>query len=98
MYLLLNTEIKDICIRSVPNFPAPIYKIVLTGQHVDVSTIRDGENMGWHFITPLATVEFGTPKSVDRVTFVWFGGHAEETGVGLQRVSKCCYTTNGDRN
>ena len=95
MYLLLNTTIKYICIRSVPNFPAPLYKVVLTAQHVDVSTVRDGEDVGWHFITPLATVQFATPKSVDRVTLVGVDGHS--TGVGLQRVSKYCYT-DGDRN
>jgi len=39
--------------------------------------------MGWHFITPLAVVQFGTPKIVDRVTLVRFDGHAEETRVGL---------------
>jgi hypothetical protein len=97
VYLLLNTTIKDICIRSVPNFPDSLYKVVLTGQHVDVSTVRDGEDVGWHFITPLATVQFGTPKSVDRVTLVGVDGHAEETGVGLQRVSKYCYS-DGDSN
>ena len=53
--------------------------------------------MGWHFITSLATVQFGTPKIVDRVTLVGVDGHAEETGVGLQRVSKYSYT-DGDRN
>ena len=83
MYLLLNTAIKDICIRNVTNFSAPLYKVVLTGQHVDVSTVRYGEDVGWHFITPLATVQFGTPKSVDRVTLVGVDGHAEETGIGL---------------
>ena len=97
MYLLLNSIIKDICIRIVHNFPALLYKIVLTGQHVDVSTVRDGEDMGWHFITPLATVQFVTPKSVDRVTLVGVDGHAEETRVGLQRVSKYSYT-DGDSN
>jgi len=97
VYLLSNTPIKDISIRSVPNFPDPMYKVILTGQHVDVSTVRDGEYVGWHFITPLATVQFGTPKSVDRVTLVGVDGHAEETGVGLQRVSKYCYT-DGDSN
>jgi len=95
VYLLLNTIFKDICIRNVPNFPAPLYKVVLTGHQVDVSTVRDGEDVGWHFITPLATVQFGTPTSVDRVTLVGVDGHS--TGVGLQRVSKYCYN-DGDRN
>jgi len=82
-YLLLNTAIKDIYIRNVTNFSAPLYKVVLTGQHVDVSTVTDGEDVGWHFITLLATVQFGTPKSVDRVTLVGVDGHGEETGGGL---------------
>jgi len=93
----MYTAITDICIRNVTSFPAPLYKVILTGQHVDVSTVRDGEDVRWHFITPLATVQFGTPESVDRVTLVGVDGHAEEAGVGLQRVSKYCYT-NGDRN
>ena len=93
----MNTAIKDLCIRNVTNFPATLYKVVLTGQHVDVSTVRDGEDVRWHFITPLATVQFCTPKSVDRVTLVGVDGHAEETGVGLQRVSKYCYS-DGYRN
>jgi len=43
--------------------------------------------VGWHFITPLATVQFGTPKSVDRVTLVGVDGHAEETGVGVNELN-----------
>ena len=88
---------KDICVPSVHNFHVLLYKVVLTGQHVDVSTVRDGEDVRWHFITPLTTVQFFTPKSVDRVTLVGVDGHTEETGVGLQTVSKYCYS-DGDRN
>jgi hypothetical protein len=73
-----------------------MYKVVLTGQHVDVSTVRYGEDVGWHFITSLATVQFGTPKRVDRETLVRVDGHAEETRVCLQKSSKHCYT-DGDR-
>lgn len=96
MYLLLNTATQDICIRRVSNFFAAMYKVVLTGQHVDVSTVRYGEDVGWHFITSLATVQFGTPKRVDRETLVRVDGHAEETRVCLQKSSKHCYT-DGDR-
>lgn len=92
VYLLLNTAAQDICIQRVSKFLAALYKVILTGQHVDVSTVRDGEDMRWHFITPLATVQFGTPKRVDRETLVRVDGHAEETRVSLQKASNHCYT------
>jgi len=42
--------------------------------------------VGWHFITPLATVQFGTPKRVDRETLVRVDGHAEETRVSINQL------------
>lgn len=58
--------------------------VVLTGKHVDVGSIRDGEDVRWDFITPLSSVQFGTPVCVYRETFVGVDGHAEEAGVGLK--------------
>lgn len=57
--------------------------IGVIGQHVDVGTVRDGENMGWHFVTALATVHLGATVGIHGVTLVRIDGHAEKAGVGL---------------
>ena len=56
---------------------------VLTGQHVGVGTIRNGENVGWDFITPSALVDLDDTVGVDGVTLVGIDGNAEQAGVGL---------------
>lgn len=56
----------------------------LTGKHVYVSTVRNGKNMGWHFITPLTTVQFSTPVCVYWETLVWIDSDAEKTRISLQ--------------
>ena len=65
-------------------FDTHTYETILTGQHVDVGTVRNGEDVGWHFISPLASVELGAPVGVHRVALVGVDSHAEQTGVGLQ--------------
>lgn len=57
--------------------------IHVVGQHVDVGTVRDGENMGWHLITALATVHLSATVGIHRVALVRIDGNAEKTGVGL---------------
>lgn len=58
--------------------------IILTGQHVDVSTIRNSENVRWDFITPLTTVHLSAPVGVYRETLVGVDGDAEQAGICLQ--------------
>lgn len=55
----------------------------MVGQHVDVGTVRNGENVGWNFITPLTTVQFGATVCVYGVTFVRIDSDTEKSGVGL---------------
>ena len=57
----------------------------LTGQHVHVGAVRDAEDVGWHFVTPLADVHLDHTVGVDGVPLVRVDGHAEETRVSLQR-------------
>lgn len=59
-------------------------KVQLTRQHVYVSSIRDGENVGRHFATPLTTVQLGTTAGIHGVSLVRIDGHAEQARVGLQ--------------
>jgi hypothetical protein len=58
--------------------------IRLTGQHVDISAVRNGENVGRHFITPLTTVHLGATVGVHREALVGVDGDAEKAGIGLQ--------------
>lgn len=56
---------------------------VLTGQHVDVGTVRNGENVGWNFITALATVHLSTPVGIYREPLVRVDSDAEQARIGL---------------
>lgn len=56
-----------------------------TGEHVDVGSVRDSKNVRWHFVTPLATVQFGAPLGIHGESFVGINGHAEQARVGLQK-------------
>lgn len=58
--------------------------ILVVGQHVDVGTVRDGENVGWHLVTALATVHLGATHRVHGEPLVRIDGDAEKTRVGLQ--------------
>lgn len=64
--------------------PSSGQQVALTGQHVDVGTVGDGEDVGWDLATPLTTVQFGTTMCVHRVSLVGIDGHTEKTGVCLQ--------------
>lgn len=57
--------------------------ILVVGQHVDVGTVRDGENVGWHLVTALATVHLGATHRVHGEPLVRIDGDAEKSGVGL---------------
>lgn len=57
--------------------------IHVVGQHVDVGTVRNGKNMGWHFITALTTVHLSATVGIDGVALVGIDGNAEKTGIGL---------------
>lgn len=60
--------------------------ILVVGQHVDVGTVRNGEDVGWHLVTALATVHLGATHGVHGEPLVGIDGHAEQTGVGLRVV------------
>lgn len=53
--------------------------IDVVGQHVNVSTIRNGEDMGWHFVTALTTVHLSATVGIYGVAFVRIDGNAEKT-------------------
>lgn len=57
--------------------------VLVVGQHVNIGTIRNGEQMGRHFITTLATVHLGDTQGVQRPTLVGIDDNAEQSGVGL---------------
>lgn len=56
----------------------------MVGQHVDVGTVRNGENMWWDFITTLTTVHLSTTVRVDREPLVRVDSDAEKSRVGLR--------------
>lgn len=58
--------------------------IFVIGQHVDVGTIRDGEKMGWDFITALATVHFSDAVGIQGPSLVRIDDDTEKSRVGLQ--------------
>lgn len=57
----------------------------MVGQHVDVGSIRDSEDMGWYFRTPLASVQFGATVGVYGEPLVGVDSDAEKAGIGLYR-------------
>lgn len=57
--------------------------ILVVGQHVDVGTVGDSEDVGWHFRTALATVQPGTSCRVHGESLVRVDGDTEETRVRL---------------
>lgn len=57
---------------------------ILTGQHVDVGSVRDGEDVGWDFISPLASVQPGAAEGVHGKPLVGVDSDAEKAGVCLQ--------------
>lgn len=58
--------------------------LVLTGQHLGVGAVRDGEEMGRHFSATTATVHLHYSVGVDGEALVGVDYHAEQTRVGLQ--------------
>uniref|UniRef100_A0A2M4DMR2 Uncharacterized protein n=1 Tax=Anopheles darlingi TaxID=43151 RepID=A0A2M4DMR2_ANODA len=61
--------------------------VLMVGQHVDVGTVRHGEQMGRHFITALATVHLGATVGIQRVTLVRVDDNAEQARVGVDKLS-----------
>lgn len=57
--------------------------ILVVGQHVDVSAVGNGENVGGHFRTTLASVQLGASERVHGESLVGVDGHTEETRVRL---------------
>lgn len=57
--------------------------IFVVGQHVDVSTVGNGEDVGRYFRATLASVQLSTTEGVHGEPLVRVDGHAEETGVRL---------------
>lgn len=57
--------------------------ILVVGQHVYVGTVGNGENVGRHLRTTLATVEPGTSCGVHGESLVGVDSHTEETRVRL---------------
>lgn len=57
--------------------------IILTCKHVNVGAVRNGENMGWNFIPPLASVQLSATVGVHGESFVRIDSNAEQSGVGL---------------
>lgn len=59
-----------------------IYNI-LTCKHVNISAVRNGENVWWNFIPPLASVQFGATVGVYGKSFVRIDSNTEQTGICL---------------
>lgn len=55
----------------------------MVGQHVDISTVGDGKDVGGHLRATLASVQLGASCRVYWVPLVGVDSHTEETGVSL---------------
>lgn len=51
----------------------------LTGQHVRVCTITDGEDVRWDFCSSFSFVQIDDSRCVDRVSFVRIDGDTEKS-------------------
>lgn len=60
---------------------------MITLQHVLVSSLSNGENVRWDFITSLALVDFHGTRGVDGKSDVRVDGDTEEARVGLCTLS-----------
>lgn len=58
-------------------------RAMLTLQHVMVSVISDGEDVGWHLISPLALVHVNDLLGIDGQSLVGIHSHTEKSRVGL---------------
>lgn len=56
---------------------------ILTCKHVNIGAVRNGKNVGWNFIPPLASVQFGATVGIHRESFIRIDSNAEQSGVGL---------------
>lgn len=72
-----SSKIRSKCIVNIR------YVSVLTGQHLSVGTVRDGKEMGWHFIVSTTTVDLHDTVRVDGKAFVGIDYNAKQTRVGL---------------
>lgn len=81
----MNSFFNNIMLILYRNIVPHVIVILRTGEHVDVGSIRNGKNVGRHFITPLAAVQFGAPRGIHGESFVRINSHAEQAGIGLQR-------------
>ena len=50
-----------------------------------VRPLSNGEDVGWNFIPPLATVDTDSPHGVDGEPLVGVDSDTEETGVGVDQ-------------
>lgn len=61
---------------------------VLTRQHLGVGAVGDGEQVGRHLISPLASVHLHHAVRVDGEPLVGIDHHAEQARVSLLAPSK----------
>ena len=77
--------ILDEAFQLYKNVVTSLFSRVFTLHHVLVGVVSDGEQMGWHFHSPLAPVLVNDGVCVDWETTVGVDGHTEQTGVGLYK-------------
>lgn len=63
----------------------------LTGKHIDVSSVGNGENVRWHLVTPFASIKFCASLGVYGESFVGVNSYTEEARVGLKihEIERC---------
>ena len=61
--------------------------MVLTHEHATISSVGNGVDVRWYFVTFLSLVQFHYLLRVDRQTLVRVDNDAEQPGIGLQ--TKC---------
>ena len=71
-----------------PLYPSDVICPPLTGHHVGVSAVGDGEDVGRHLIAPAALVDVDGAVGVDGEALVGVNGHAEQAGVGVDQLNE----------
>lgn len=65
-------------------------RVILTGKHIDIGSIRNGKNVRWHFVTSFASIKFGASMSIYGKSFVGIDSYTEEARVRLKITIEHC--------
>lgn len=77
-------------LRDPTSSDSATVRIILTGKHIDIGSIRNGKNVRWHFVTSFASIKFGASMSIYGKSFVGIDSYTEEARVRLKITIEHC--------